>query len=180
MTQTFLCFLYMVSPLYSTTLIGSSLAATEAFPSTPHLPPKGPSPSAPPPVVPHALWRCGCHQRPRARRNLQGQWSEGEKGWMEGGNRGIPTKMGYNQTKHNKKYMFGGWMWFRTELFFSNWNSLWKNMIIFYIEWNNIGLFTHFHKDKGSHIYLRWQLRTSDFGRFGCKHEWQEVKGFVE
>lgn len=95
-----------------------------SFPSTPHLPPKGPCPSAPPPVVPHALWRCGCHQRPRARRNLQGQWSDGEKGWMKGGTTGDPNdKKDTTKTNTTKNTCLVDGC--DSELiFFSNWKSI--------------------------------------------------------
>lgn len=158
---------YQLTPPYSPTLIGSCLATTAASPQPPSATKVAVSVSA----------AASCSTRALAMRvpSLASRTTKpaGSVEWggegVDGGwdYRGIPTKKGYNQTKHNKKYMFGGWMWFRTDFF----QQLEVNLkyiiwLSFYIEWNNIGLFTHFHKEKGSysHIYLYWPLLKSDFG----------------
>lgn len=170
----FRCFCSMVSPRYSTTLWSTSQLQLSL---NPHLPPKGPSPSAPPPVVPHALWQCGCHLWPRARRNLMrrsGGWRVGIRGSQQ---------KGYDQTKRNKKYMFGGWM-IQSWVFFAT-GSPFKVM---WLSWNILSLsdigvfFTHFHKEKSSysHVYLAWQLLTSDFGDSAANKSDRKVKVFLE
>ena len=90
------------------------------------------------------------------------KWRSG--GWRVGWIGGSQQKRDTTKPNHNRKYMFGGWMWFRTEVFCS-WKSLWRNTVWLLSTLSEIiWVFTHFHKEKGSHIYLQWQLRTSDFG----------------
>lgn len=90
----------------------------------------------------------------------------GRSGGWRVGLQGIPTKKGYNQTKSQQRIHV--WCVDDSELScFATGSPFEIYHMIIVLHWvKQTGLFTHFHKEKGSysHIYLYWPLLTSDFG----------------